>query len=333
MSLPRPSKEMLKRYLNTECTEEERLLIDQWYQHLNLAEEPEIREEETDRLFSRIGEEISARKSSTRRLRLLWTQAAAAVVLVISGIWILSRPAHQDKDNLASLPPAAAASSMVIFTNEMPQVFTYTLPDSSTVQLLPGSVIGHPREFAAQKREVTFTGEGFFSVRRDENAPFLIESGNVRTEVLGTSFNLRAHPDQNTFNIRVATGRVAVTLNKVSEKSERVILVPNQQATVQPDRDRLIVATLPVIPPRKELWQPVSIRYNDTPLKEIVAELRSVFNTEIELGNPLLGECTVTIEIHDQNLPEVLSMLNVLLGTSYEIREGRFLVTGERCGG
>lgn len=332
MSLSRPSKEMLKRYLNSECTEEERLLIDRWYQHLNVAEEREIPGEETDQLFSRIREEISARTSS-RRLRFIWPQVAAAVVvLIISGIWILSRPSDQGKDYPVNLQVAAEPGT-VIFTNEMQQVFVYTLPDSSTVQLLPGAVIGHPRTFTGQKREVTFTGEGFFSIKRDETAPFLIESGNIRTEVLGTSFNLRVNPDRQTFNIRVATGRVAVTLNKTSEKSERVVLVPNQQASIQPDDERLIVATLPVIPPRKELWQPVSIRYSDTPLKEIIAELRSVFNTEIELSNPLLGECTVTIELDDQNLPEVLSMLNILLGTSYEITDGRFLITGEKCGG
>ncbi|ODS83748.1 MAG: hypothetical protein ABS46_05545 [Cytophagaceae bacterium SCN 52-12] len=332
MSLPRPSKEMLKRYLNSECTEEERLLIDRWYQHLNLGGEREIPGEETDRLFSRIREEISARTGRSR-LRLIWPQvAAAAVVLVISGIWIMSRPSDPGK-GIPATRQVAAESPMVTFTNEMQQVFVYTLPDSSTVQLLPGSVIGHPRAFAAQKREVTFTGEGFFAIKRDETAPFLIESGNIRTEVLGTSFNLRVHPEQHTFNIRVATGRVAVTLNKTSEKSERVVLAPNQQATVQPDYERLIVATHPIIPPRKELWQPVSVRYNDTPLKEILAELRSVFNAEIELSNPLLGECTVTIELDDQNLPEVLSMLNILLGTSYEIREGRFLITGDGCGG
>lgn len=331
MSLSRPSKEMLHRYLNSECTEEERLLIDRWYQHLNLAGEREIPGEETDQLFSRIREEISVRTNS-RRLRFIWPQAAAAaVVVVISGIWMLSRPSDQLKQTPVSLHLAAEPPT-VVFTNEMQQVFVYTLPDSSTVQLLPGAVIRHPREFAAQKREVTFTGEGFFAIKRDETAPFLIESGNIRTEVLGTSFNLRVHPDRHTFNIRVATGRVAVTLNKTSEKSERVVLTPNQQATIQPNHERLIVATLPVIPPRKELWQPVSVRYNDIPLKEIIAELRSVFNTEIELGNPLLGECTVTIALDDQNLPEVLSMLNVLLGTSYEIREGRFFITGDGCG-
>lgn len=331
MNISRPSKELLQRYLASRCTDEERALVDSWYGSLDLGEGEPFTSSDEQRLFERIRSDISP--APVRKIRLGFLAKIAASIVLLAGLgtggaYLVSSLQERHTSQFAGPPPHT-----VTYLNSGKQIHPYLLPDSSIVQLLPGAVITHPEQFPARKRTVSFRGEGFFSIARNENAPFVIESGNLRTEVLGTSFNLRANPESNAFSITVATGKVAVTLANEKNGSERIILTRNQQATVAPEHEKIVVASVPAKTQAKELWQPVSLVYEDTPLKEVAGQLQSVFNVPIELDNPSLGNCSVTVEFRNQNLPDVLSMLNVLLGISYEIKNDTIRITGDRCGG
>src|SRR5699024_10975476 len=62
-------------------------------------------------------------------------------------------------------------------------------------------------------RSVTLTGEAFFDVTKNKDKPFIVNSGELRTKVLGTSFNIRVFEGEQDIRVTVATGRVAVEEN------------------------------------------------------------------------------------------------------------------------
>ncbi len=72
------------------------------------------------------------------------------------------------------------------------QKITTILPDGTHVKLNADSKIIVPSRFSGDRREVTLIGEAFFDVARDESKPFLINTENMKVEVLGTSFNVSA---------------------------------------------------------------------------------------------------------------------------------------------
>src|SRR5690606_3766183 len=85
------------------------------------------------------------------------------------------------------------------------------LPDSSTVWLNAGSTLTFPAVFAADRREVYITGEGYFDVKHRANHPFIVHARDVQINVLGTSFNVSAYADDAYIATLLIDGSIALT--------------------------------------------------------------------------------------------------------------------------
>jgi ferric-dicitrate binding protein FerR (iron transport regulator) len=118
------------------------------------------------------------------------------------------------------------------------------LPDGTKVMLNAGSVLSYPKEFEKDIREVSLTGEAFFDVVRNEKAPFLIRTGEVTTKVLGTSFNVRAYPENGAVQVAVVEGKVKVNATIGSEAGKAsVCLTKSEMATFEKEAGELTVST------------------------------------------------------------------------------------------
>ena len=73
------------------------------------------------------------------------------------------------------------------------------LPDGSRVWLNAESSLSYPGSFGGrERREVTLQGEAYFEVAPDSLHPFVVETAALQTQVLGTSFNVRAYSPEDT---------------------------------------------------------------------------------------------------------------------------------------
>src|SRR5207248_3097180 len=107
------------------------------------------------------------------------------------------------------------ASSLVLARAEsyaIPVAWTrhIVLPDSSTVVLHAGSRLLFPEAFSVNTREVTLVGEAYFDIVHREAQPFIIHTGQLKTTVLGTAFNIRAYDSSQEVMVSVTKGRVRV---------------------------------------------------------------------------------------------------------------------------
>jgi len=118
------------------------------------------------------------------------------------------------------------------------------LPDGTRLTLNAGSSISYPEKFEENIRKVSLTGEAFFDVTRNEKAPFVIVTGDVVTKVLGTSFNIRAYPENKAVQVAVVNGKVKVNAKIGSEDQNAcVFLSKSEMATFQEEAGELIVST------------------------------------------------------------------------------------------
>ena len=100
------------------------------------------------------------------------------------------------------------------------------LNDGSKILLKKGSVISYPEKLKLTKREVRFSGEGWFEIAKSKTSPFYIFMKNTTIKVTGTSFNIKE--DKNgTVTVNVVTGRVLFYENK--NKNKAVKLEAGQQ--------------------------------------------------------------------------------------------------------
>ena len=86
-----------------------------------------------------------------------------------------------------------SSSKNIVSTKTFPQdIRLLRLPDGSRIWVNQNTEIEYPKQFASNERVISLKGEAFFEVARDTSRPFIITSGEIRTTVLGTSFNVKA---------------------------------------------------------------------------------------------------------------------------------------------
>lgn len=327
-----PSSELLKKYLTGHCSAQERAMVDTWYRQLNNASDETFTSSDEENLYERIQLQISetdtAHKSPVLPLRSFRVYAAAAVVLLCLGlIYIFSQ-----KPDTTLADKTTTDSSWITFRNNKKKIIRYTLPDLSLVWLQPGSAISHPVSFHSRiKREIRFQGEGFFDVTRDIKHPFIIYCGNLKTQVLGTSFNVKANTNESTYKVSVVTGSVAVSTSNPENKIQQVVLKPEQQAVFEKATNNMTVNLVKNNKENNENWQSVSLIFNETPMSEVASRLQQTFRIKIEFANPQIKKCRLKVDFNNQRLPEILDMIETLLGTTYEIEGEKVTLKGEGC--
>lgn len=106
--------------------------------------------------------------------------------------------------------------------------YTLVLSDGTRVWLNSESELEYPVLFGKGERVVKLVGEAFFEVTKDVSRPFIVETNDIRTKVLGTSFNIKAYQNEPVIATTLFTGKVEVAL--LADTLRRVVLVPGKQA-------------------------------------------------------------------------------------------------------
>jgi transmembrane sensor len=110
--------------------------------------------------------------------------------------------------------------------------YTLTLSDGTKVWLNALSSLKFPEQFGDAERVVELTGEAFFNVTKDKLHPFIVKMANdQQVKVFGTQFNVYTYGDEDTKKVTLIEGSV-----QVSSKSNHLLLIPGQQASMHNDQ-------------------------------------------------------------------------------------------------
>ena len=201
----------------------------------------------------------------------------------------------------------------------------YYLPDSSQVWLNRDSELRYATGFDQDHRVVYLEGEAFFAVRKAEGRRFTVYSGLAKTEVIGTSFNLRAYSDDSV-TVHVVSGKVAFSPR---DEDNAVFLTPGQTALIhkrQPVAERATIRD-----PNFRAWQNDQLVFDDTRLPRISQLLEQYYGITIELANPDLINCRYTASFSGASLEEVLNVLAAVGDLTYEKTGKRVVLFGTGC--
>lgn len=86
--------------------------------------------------------------------------------------------------------------------------YTLILCDGSRVHLNAATELRYPTVFTGGKREVYLSGEAYFEVEKDAEAPFIVRTDRMNIEVLGTSFNVNAYHDMDVYAATLTSGKI-----------------------------------------------------------------------------------------------------------------------------
>ena len=185
-----------------------------------------------------------------------------------------------------------------------------TLPDSSVVWLNANASLRYPREFAKETRKVSVSGEAFFEVRKDTKRPFIVQTNEIRIQVLGTTFNVEAEPEADKTKITLLTGKIALfNTHNLSETADR-ILSPGERAVFYKSDNSLLVSRIRT--ESSTSWVTGLFTFRDNSLEEIAQELQRAFHVKIHIENEVLRKQTFNADFTEkETLDEILSILQI----------------------
>jgi ferric-dicitrate binding protein FerR (iron transport regulator) len=121
----------------------------------------------------------------------------------------------------------ANAEKIITLTTPRGGHYEAVLPDGTKVWLNAASSIQFPSKFPDNKRSVIVTGEVYFEVAKNQQAPFSVGAGNTNVAVLGTSFNINAYDNELVVKTTLVEGSVRV--GPEGANSGAVVLRAGQQ--------------------------------------------------------------------------------------------------------
>ena len=200
-----------------------------------------------------------------------------------------------------------------------------TLPDGSTAFLNKMTELTfeyNPRE---KTRKVKLKGEAYFTVKHEEEKPFIIEADEILVRDIGTEFNLKAYPDKDTIEIIVTQGEVQFyTRNdsglnlKAGEKAIYSKRTKEFYRIEKPDTNTLAYKTK-------------VFSFNNTDLRSVVMLLNEVYNSKIGLASESLYNCRLTANFKEDNPEIIVEVIAETMGLELTKKEDQLILSGKGC--
>ncbi|SHF55565.1 FecR family protein [Mariniphaga anaerophila] len=153
---------------------------------------------------------VEQRMKSHRTFRvkknLNYFRYAAAILAIVTLTGVLAVLFFQSPFNKGKEIVTEIISGM----GEMKEV---VLPDGTVVGLGSNTVIKYSSSFGRNSREVVFSGEAMFNVKKDETSPFFVKMGDARIQVLGTKFLVTSFAKVNRNEVVLLEGNVQYKRN------------------------------------------------------------------------------------------------------------------------
>ncbi|MEN7548063.1 FecR domain-containing protein [Rapidithrix thailandica] len=245
---------------------------------------------------------------------LRWVASVALLVTVGLGSWWI----HQ-RENILPDPEVRELVTKIIPKGKKVSLI---LTDGTRIKLNSESKISFPKYFDAHLREVYLEGEAFFEVERDTARPFVVHAKGVDTRVLGTSFNLRAYPEQRQVNVTVATGKVAVynTVKNPGDHPQSLLVLPSEMA-IAGGAGKLLTKR-PVDIQQVIAWKNDILLFSKNSFEEVLYKLERWYGVEFVLAPQLTPVGNWSGEFQNSSLEFVLEGLGFSSDFQFEI-EGK----------
>jgi len=248
----------------------------------------------------------------------------AAVLLLLVGVTYAFRSLQTQLLPSAALSVAAGNQKRML-----------TLPDGSRVWLNRHSTLKYSPDLGKETREVSLVGEAFFEVRKDQSRPFTVLTAASQTRVLGTSFNVRAYQAEDSVEVAVVTGHVALT-PRAAAASDTVLLTAKTRGVLYTKA----TANGPVSQLRRRAtvdvnfraWQTDELVFDNAPLSHVVRTLRTTFGTRVTVADAGLLNCRFTGTFRQPEPEQVLNVLSLATNSSLRGDEATgFVLSGVGC--
>ena len=284
-------KKLAEKYTQKKVNSQERLAMDIFFSKMQEANKNilvPISSEKREKLYNNIQKNLSVNRGKRTAIKKYLAIAAGFSTLLMLAFFT-----------------GMFSNNYTTVIAEKGEKKEIKMDDGSVIFLNGNSSITYKNNFT-EKRTVKLQGEAFFEVARDESHPFTVKSKDLKTRVLGTSFNVKSYKDQLAM-VSVNTGKVEVT--PLQNPENKVILTKNQQATFKENHKPKISKG------NSEdfnAWIRKMIILKDTSLENTAKIIENWYDVDIQFANDSLKQLKITGKFNDEKLSNVLKSLALI---------------------
>jgi ferric-dicitrate binding protein FerR (iron transport regulator) len=291
--------------------------INEWYNSFNNNEKvtvytKEMESEKTvkDKILNKTLAQIRTEKQRkpVHIYKNYYWRAAASIAfffIIAAGALILS-------DVFTTREPEIVLNEKVTKPGEKSRI---TLFDGTSITLNADSKFKFPNNFNSETREVYLEGEAYFEVAENPSKPFIVHTGNFTITVLGTVFNVKSFPRENSHYVSLINGSVRVINDKQELKSEEIILKPDQQFSYDKITGKNKINSFNLM--QVTGWKVGVQIFNDTPLHEVLVQLQREYGVGFRLEDKASGELKITANYERASFWTIVKSLKALTGLEY----------------
>lgn len=266
---------------------------------------------DTNRAWEKIDRSNRRQVSLQRRLKNTYytlSGVAATVLLMV----VLSLTGLFDKEQEVSMR----------LTADYGNRSEIVLPDGSIVKLNSGSEVTYMYNPKKKAREVRFQGEGYFNVSKSKN-PFVVKMANgVQVKVLGTTFNLKAYPDDPTIQASLIEGHIELEYN-----NNKLTMKAGEMAEFDKERNELrqIDGNLS----HSYGWLNNKLYMEDMSLADVCKYLERWYDVDISIQEDLGKDIRYNGVIQEETITDVMKALSRLSNITYHVKGKNISITSK----
>lgn len=236
-----------------------------------------------------------------------------------------------------------ANDGMVTITSPKGATTRIELSDGTEVWLNAGSKLQYAHSYNGLRREVKLEGEAYFKVQTNPQKPFTVKAADLRILALGTSFNVKAYPEDKTVVTTLIDGEVKID-GSATSKPFNMMLRPHDHVVYQKpvtDNEKQLPAAAPG---KSSAATPVATKAVDNteiytawkdgnwivdaqPLSEMAITMERKFNVQVIFQDEELKAYKFSGTFRQETLEQVLNILKLTAPLKYSIDKGTVTVS------
>jgi transmembrane sensor len=282
---------------NTDNNDLRHVVESEWLKNQHGAQ---MSKDDKEMIKSRLNLYISFEKKKSRKKLMLWVAAIFIPVVAFFSIYQFeSNPVIPDKDFQVMVKPGNKAQ--------------VKLPDNTVVWLNSNSRLKYSKD-DSNKRSVELVGEAFFKVSKDETRPFIVHSGKLSVEVLGTSFNVKADVRKNQIETILVEGKVKLTSDDLYAD---YYLKPNEKAVFDTEKNSVTISKVEDF--NSLSWKDNVFYFKSERFEDVLHRIEDWYGVKVKLGNSALGNEIITGTFRSHDLNTLLEVFSIQFKLKYKL--------------
>lgn len=182
------------------------------------------------------------------------------------------------------------------------------LPDGTKVWLNAESKLRYTVPFVRENRNIQIEGEAYLYVAHNKKSPFLLETANTTIEVTGTSFDVKAYPEDEYVSVALEEGSVKLSASNGTEKKTAEMKAGD---FFEVEKGTNNIKSVSTSIEKQIAWHKNILVLDETPMEEVALLLERWYGVKVIIADDELKKYKFNTTFENESLNRVLELLEL----------------------